>query len=675
MVLRNKYSLILARLSSPAWAAFILVSIAAMYSGGQEIRAIYSPHDSYYFILRSASFKLLGSYNVPIEEYFYHLAPIKEYLYSAFIKLSRVFGFSLRCFEVLCYGLAIFWLWDQTRKISESFAIAWMTALPLAVFTYQHPVFNMATYDGLQLILTPLSIASALQIVSKKGSFASICVAGLITGCQILTRPEGFLFIFPPLISLIYISYKDKYQFLTRVNVSKLLQRAALLCLLPIAFQQGMSAINQAVFGFWAPTIMKSAEFQAGLSALMSIKPTDDVAQRYAPFPKSSMQRAYDVSPAFLKAKPFFDQNIDGKRWSSHAIPGYGNVDGSIAGGHLQWALLDASAFVAGPKPTDMLAYLKVVSEEIRTAFYNGKLESRPLLSTAFGPQFSILDRQFWLSFWKLGSIILNFKQPNLPVLTSVSSFQNLESDFNQLTLRKTGLLKDHNWQVSGWLLNSALGLPKNILLDQSADSAGINLKLIKRPDVVKSLPGLDLAQTHFPMCGFELTSSGSTAGNLIVEYRGHVTMIPIENFKQIGAGHALDQDGIHIAIDNYATSKPFLAHRQFKIVQWVTTAVHYSMRLVSIMSITLLFIIIIFRKKLVVGNSERATLFLIAAIAFSLVLPRLGLLAAIDSVMYPGTEPRYLSTAAFPMWYFSTFMLGYCIRCVLQWRKISVPT
>lgn len=652
----------LTKLSSPVSAVFILVSITAFYSGGQEIRAIFSPHDSYYFILRSESFELMENY----------LAPIKEYLYSAFVKLSRVYGFSLRDFEVLCYGLAIFWLWEQTSKVSESYPIAWMTVLPLAVFTYQHPVFNMATYDGLQLILTPLSIASALQIFFKKGSFFSVGIAGLIAGGQILTRPEGLLFIFPPLISLIFISFEDTSQSLTRANLSKFLQRAALLCFLPFSFQQGMSAINQVVFGFWAPTIMKSAEFQAGLSALMSIKPSDDVAQRYAPFPKPSMQQAYDVSPAFHKAKPFFDQNIDGKGWSSYAIPGYRNFDGSISGGHLQWALIDASAFVAGPKPVEMLAYLKVVSEEIRTAFSDGKLSARPILSTALGPQFSILDRQFWLSFRKLWSIILNFNQPDLPVLAGVSSYENLESDFNRLTLRKTGLLEAHNWRVSGWLLNPALGLPRTIVLDQSADMVGIKLKLIKRPDVAKSITGFDPVQVPYPMCGFELTSSGSVAGSLIVEYPWRVTMIPIEEFIKIGAGHGFDHDGIHIEVDNYTTSKPFSTSRHFKIVEWITNAVHYTMRLILIISITLLFILTVFRKKIVAGNKDRTTLFLVAAIAFSVVLPRLGLLTAIDAFMYPGYEPRYLSPAAFSLWFFSTFTLGYCIRYVLQKLKVK---
>ena len=157
-----------------------------------------------------------------------------------------------------------------------------------------------------------------------------------------------------------------------------------------------------------------------------------------------------------------------------------------------------------------------------------------------------------------------------------------------------------------------------------------------------------------------------------MVEYPGQVITIPLEKLKIIDTGHALDYDGIHVHIDAGVTSKALSKNRRFKIVQWVTIVAHYSMRFVSIISIVSLLVIMLFREKIVTCRKERTALLLIAALALSIVLPRLGLLAAVDSFMYPGDEPRYLSAAAFTVWFFSTFTLAFCIRNVLRWLKVK---
>lgn len=640
--------------NSPKLALFIFTSLTVLYGGNQEIISRFSPHDDYYFILRSESFDLMGS----------HLAPIKEYLYSFFIRIARIYGINLRTFEEICYGFALVCLWYQTSNLMKSRAAGWITVLPLTLFTYQHPVFNIATYDGLQLILTPFSFASALQIVTEKGSSRSLITAGLIAGCQVLTRPEGFLFILPPLISLFFISEISSPIPSTRLDILLFLKRVALIIVAPVLFQQGMSAINQIAFGFWAPTIMKSAEFQAGLSSLMEIQPQDNNGYNYAPFPKSSMEQAYAASPAFLMAKPFFDQNLDGNGWSKHANPHYRAMDGSISGGHFQWALLDASAYVAGPKPKAMLAYLKLVSDEIQAAFDSGKLLKRPVISTALGPEFSISNRQFWLSVSKIAAILFNFGDPLHPQLISIGADSQVESDFNRLALRRVGLLEDKSWRLSGWLIDRTLGIPDKIVLDQEALLAGVNLRLIKRPDVAKAILGLDAERGAPPLCGFELRSTEPTIGNLIVEYQDQSTLIPLNSLSSIRPSHAYEYQNIYIHVDAKTASKPPHMPTHFQIVTWLTSAVHYFFLPASLFAVIWLVISIIF-KNAILYRMEQKALFLVTALAFSIVIPRLGLLAGIDSAMYPGTEPRYLSSAAFSIWFYTAFTLVGLIRCI----------
>lgn len=641
-------------LNSIVGIGFIIITIVFLFTGGQEIFALRDGHDSYYFIWRSTSFDFRGSY----------LASIKEYPYSLFVWISQIYGISLRNFEVLCYGLALLWLWHQTVQMTKSHLVGWITVIPLTLFPYQHPVFNRATYDALQLILTPLTFGSALQIVSKRASHGSLITSGLIAGCHVITRPEGFLFVLPPLISLFFITAHPS-ESRTRVRSLKFLQRATLICLAPIALQHGISAINQVKFGFWAPTIIKSAEFQAGLSSLMSIRPIDNTKHNYAPFPKSAMQQAYDASPTFLRAKPFFDQNLDGNGWSKHADPRYRAADGSISGGHFQWALLDASASVAGPQPRAMLAYLKAVSDEIQGAFDRGQLLKRNVISTALGPDFSILNRPFWLSVSKIGTTLFGFGTPTLPQLADVTSIPQVESDFNRLALRRTALLQDKGWQVSGWVLAKDLGLPQRITLDQEAQIGGINLKLIKRADVAKAILGLDVEHAPLPLCGFELSSTELRSGNLIVEYPGQMYMIPIKKLVSIESGNAYDYENIHVHLDIGSSSKPAPNLTHFKIVKWLTSTAHYTMRFLIIFTMAFLAAFFVFKNKLIPNPEDQITLILVAMLAFSIIVPKLGLLAAIDSAMYPGTEPRYLSAAAFSIWFFAAFTAAMHLQSV----------
>jgi hypothetical protein len=656
MIFKNRLS-ILAKINSPISALLILIGVTMIFSGGQEIFAIYSPHDDYYFIMRTKSFLFSG-----------HSAAIKEYLYSAFVRVSRLYSISLRDFEVICYGIAVFCLWRQLSVLMKSYTIAWIAILPLALFSYQHPVFNRATYDALQLILTPLTIATSLQIIINKGNSTSLFISSLIVGLQILTRPEGLLFILPPLIAMFFVIYSVSNESGKSFNILKFCQQAVLVCLLPVIFQQGMSATNQAVFGFWAPTIMKSTEFKACLSALMSIKPSDNIDQRYAPFPISSMQQAYDVSPSFLKAKPFFDQNISGQGWSVHARPDYRNKDGSIGGGHLLFALLDASAFVAGENPIAMLAYLKQVSEDIRIAFDEGKLVKRSLLSTWLGPDFYIVDAHFWKSISRIGSILLGFGEPNMPRLAGFVSTPSIEADYNRLTLRKTALLETQGWKMSGWLLNMNLGFPDNIKLDQIAQMNGVILKVIERHDVAKIVLHLDPKQAVLPLFGFELSASNSGNGNLLVKYPGHVSIVPLEKLKTIVSNNSLEYDGLHIQIDNSDTV-PFLGQKHFKFIEMITVAAHFSMRFITVFSIAGFVIIVYFRKKIDISENDLITLCMVVLLGLSIALPRLGVLSAIDANMYPGDEPRYLAAAAFSVWFVSTFILG----CIVNWLRKKI--
>lgn len=638
-------------------ALFTLTALALLFSGHQEVLAKNAPYDEYYFLLRSSSFDLMGS----------RLAPIKEYLYSFFIDISQVFGLNLRNFEVICYGIALAWLWGELRKLTRSAAVAWLTVVPLAFFTYQSPVFNLTTYDALQLILTPLTFASAAMILRRNGSFGSLTFAGLVAGLQVLTRPEGVLFLAAPLVSLMFVAVKTELQNQRRVRFWRLLSMAFVVCAIPFVIQEGMCAVNEVRFGFWAPTIMKSGDFTGALTALMSIRPTNNSGGRYAPVPISAMEQAFQVSPAFRKAKPYFSANLGGTGWSAWAPKGYETHDGSIDGGHFEWALLEASAYVAGPESKAMLGYLGAVTKQLDAAFQAGKLQRRIVISTSVGPNFSPINKHFWYSIWKIGKILLDYGPPVLPQVGYVASKPEVERDFNLLALRRAALVQSDDRQLVGWLVDPSKGLPNNIFLSEPALASGATLKLIERPDVAGIIAGLSSAQAEHPLVGFQLSvpgASGGAAGSIEVRYGDVITHVPLAKLAATNQGAGFSQDGIRVQVDRVITPPNIAQSKEFVATWWISFVAYYVMRVAFVLSAILFVIAMLIGVRS--GDERRATtnLCLIAAIAASILLPRVLLFAAVDSFMFPGTQPRYLAVAEFSMWFFAVFVIAQTGHC-----------
>ncbi len=649
-------------LKSEYFAFFVLVTIPLLFGIGQEIVAIYSPHDDYYFILRAVSLDLNGSY----------LAPIKEILYPLYIRISWLYGLGLRNFEVLCYGLALFCLWVQISALAQSRLVAWLSTIPLAFFCYQHAIFDRATPDALQLILLPLSFSTSIYLYLKKVNWTSSILAGVVVGAHVLTRPEGVLFILPPLVSLIFVWYQASQQANYVSNTRMALPKLGAILVIVFLSQQFASAINWHYFGFWAPTIMKSASFQRNLSALMAIEPDESQKQRYAPVSKSTLERAYQVSPSFLKAKPFFDQHLDGHGWSAAAIQGYRAVDGSISGGHFQWALLDAGAYVAGPKANAMLEYFDTVANELRGGFDRGEIKERRVISTALGPDFSVFDSNFWSSMWKIGRFFLNLSAPSLPTIASIGTVLNVESDFNKVALRRTALLESSQWQLSGWAVNLAKGMPKTIDLDQEATDGGIRLSVKERPDVAKAIFGLEPGGAPAKCkCGIEITSPGSWAGNLRVVVDNHIVAIPLTNLKNLTSGRAYDGPDIHLHVDNMVLNNETPAHSVIPITSWVTKAVFYAARVAVFVAFFLLAAILLIPRVSVFKTLDLTSVFLVSSLAASIVLPRLVLLSAIDANMYPGDEIRYIASGTFSVHFASFFCVGVFISVILKAKQL----
>ena len=630
--------------TSPYVALLVFVGVPLLYSGGQEIISSAALHDNYYFLLRSESIDLGGSY----------FAAIREYTYSLFVALPRAFGLNLRDFEVACYGAGLFALWIQTCKLTKSAFVGWFAVIPLTVLTHQHVVFNIVTTEVLQLILTPLSFASAILVYRRRGSLGSSLLAGLVAGLQVATRPEGLLFLFPPLLALAFAAASKWSDEDLRSELTRLLQQAAIVCLIPFLFLQGLSAINKLEFGFWAPTIVATQEFKGALSALMSIDPSETSPSRFAPVPLAAMEKAYEVSPAFRKAKFFFDENSRGSGWSSYNFRGYEPEDGSISGGHLRWALLHACYVVAGSQPKAMLAYLGDIGRELRAGFASGRLQERHYISDTLGPQFSVIDPNFWKSVAKIGGYLLLQNGPDMPEVTVVSDAPEVESDYDRLALRRASRLQSPEWRVTARLPEQPLGLPHGATLGRGAIRSHVEL------EIIGSTTGSG------PVSGFKLRSPASNSGSLRLSYDRGEIRVPLRRFAAAGSNLAFEHQGILFQLEDVNTPTSRSDGGRFALARGLTVVAHQLMK--PVMSLAILWLIAtpIFRKQLYVDQSQFAVFLFIAISTLSIIVTRWGLFAAIDSAMFPGWESRYLTATAFALWVLAAF----CTACGVQYAS-----
>ncbi len=645
--------------SSSLPALVVFISIPLFFGIGQEIVVFPGLHDDYYFIHRALSLKMNGNY----------LAPIKELLYPLFIRVSWLYGLGLRNFEVICYGISLFYLWKQITALTNRHLVGWLTVLPLTLFSSQHTVFNHATYDALQLILLPLCFATAINLYIKKANRSSLLLAGITVGLLILNRPEGILFLLPPLTALAALWVTEKHDKHFFRSLLPLIPRAMLLLILALLSQQIACAVNWQNFGFWAPTLIKADNFQRCLKNLMAIKPADDLRLHYITVPKTSLEKAYQISPSLRKAKPLLDQQLDGYGWSGFAPYQYRAIDGSVSGGHFQWALLDTAWYVVGSDIKAMLVYFGTVADELDAGFASGTIQRRNVLTTALGPEFSFFDRGFWQSLVKISQLTFNFGPPDLPSISVTGHYPVIDSLFDIVTLRRTGFLDSIQWQVTGWVIHPDKGIPDSISLDQTALKNDITLKVMERPGVLKAMPDIQHNSSKPAMCGIFIKSPGPVDGNLQMFYDDQTVLLPLKDLRMLESGQFLDLPGIHLQVD-YSFITP--AHWVVPFTTLITKIIFYTFRGIICTAFIFSASIFILRKSKTLQAVDLSPIFFLTALTASVIIPRLLLFAAIDSNMYLGTEVRYMAPGLFAVWLYAAFTVSYLLTQLIWIRHIK---
>lgn len=652
-------------------ALLVFLSLTFLMRGGFEKQALNSPHDDLNFLERSEVFDHRGS----------QLAFIKEYPYSFFIKVGRTLGLPLWDFELITYCLALVVLWRQLALAFGSFGLAWASVLPLCFFPYLHYVFQRATYDSLQLILTPLAFATALGIWRSAGAWRWIIAAGLVGSVQLATRPEGFIFCVPVVMAGAYLWLRGLLSQPSVWYTSTGIIRGGVLFALFISIPLLMITVHSVFFGFRAQTIMKTAELQGALSLLMKIDPGEEDGGRYAPFPIAAMEKGMAVSPALARTRPYFDRTTGGMGWSGFTGPRERTTDLSISGGHFQWAWLNASAKVAGNRPRDILYFNLQVAEELEAAFARGDLPQRRLLTTALGPNFSIFSGAYWQSVGTIGKDLFHWHPVRIPQRAGEFGSRSLDRAYDRLALRRTVWIRDRVWGKEGWVLGVRpdFSQPVDIRLENLPEPEKVNMTVVNRPDVKRAfLPEID-DENPFEI-GFEIESRAtSIAGDLVVELADSVIRIPLADLKAFPVRRTTYRDNLQFRIDMEQGRYPSIGiagHVAF-VQGWFRVQHQIARYAIPLAALLLVFLVLRARNS---AQSKDALIvlggvLLAATAVFGLFW---ALLSGIDAFMYPGREPRYLAPAAFSLW--MAVSLIYAVagrefgRCLIFWRRQSAP-
>jgi len=651
-----------------AWvAALVFLALSALVRSGLEKQAMPTTHDDHYFLLRSESYDLRGS----------HLAFIKEYPYAFFVQVSRRLGFSLWDFELLVYVLALVVLWKQTARFFASHPLAWGAVIPLTVLPYVRIVLQRATYDNLQLILTPLVLAAALCLVRRRGDRWSILAAGAIGTVQWATRPDGLLFLIPLLWALLWVGWLQWDAGRWRAVAARTGARMVFLLAISALLPASISLYNSAVYGFRAQTIMKSGPMNEAISLMMQVAPDGEDGGRYAPFPVTSMERALEASPALRRAEPFLRRHTGGQGWSNGSVGHFRPTDGSISGAHFQWAWLDASAEVAGSKTFEILDYQREVADELRTAFAEGQLERRRLLTTAFGPHFSLIDSAYWQSTWKLLRIWLHIKPPQSPRRAFDWYDDLLEQDYDRLALRKRALVVPREWSRRGWIIGvEPYEGPRLIELDELAREQGVTFEWLERADVARHILGLDLPTAEEALLGFRVsTDVERMGGHLRVVFEEREVLLPLSFLHGANIHRAWGYEDLFIHLEGGSGgSFSRESRRDFARLLAFNQVLNQAARVFIWSAPFFLLWLLLGRKRWQSRDGEGPQLLFLLALFLSLFGPFWALLSAIDAFMYPGDEPRYLAPAALMLWFFVATLVSLAVRRVFHWRRINRP-
>jgi hypothetical protein len=398
--------------SSRYWWPLIVLTIAIrLYlTGDQNILALNSPHDEFWYINSAFNKVWGGNYD--------QMTLIHLPVYSFWLACLRFVGIPARL------GIDVIWLLGSAylsyaiNNLTRSRWIATLLFVVLIFHPYTVNIFNRALSETLLTVLSAVTLAAAIEIWNCHGApikwrtrgalFAYAC--GFAAAYH--TRPEGIVLVAPVVLLLLW-SLLDRRRWWHDRNRAVLAYRLFLAPLITtLALGIFLCAGNYLKWNVWATYELAAPGYVRTMGALNSI----DVGAtpRQITVTQKMLSLAYRESPTFAELKPSMEGTA-GKQWIAISSP-YVSVPGEIGDGWFYWALRDAAA-QSGWYANAKLAEKKytAVANELDKAFASGRLKKRFMISSFIDSDYGKWLPELPTSLYNVSSLLVRPEPEPLP--------------------------------------------------------------------------------------------------------------------------------------------------------------------------------------------------------------------------------------------------------------------
>lgn len=201
---------------------------------------------------------------------------------------------------------------------------------------------------------------------------------GFAIGIFSLTREESIWIaplIFSTLLAFLYKDFRDKGIRNRKLIVLTLIGAGF------VAPQVAVGVINEQTYGSFTLIERNSEPFSGAMRALFSAEPASHVD--YIPVPENTRNKLYELSPAFAELKPYFENQ--GSQWTTGLCWIYKWTCGEYAGGWFEFALRDAVASKGYySNPDSASSYYMRLKDEINSLCRAQRLSCSEVPSGAF---------------------------------------------------------------------------------------------------------------------------------------------------------------------------------------------------------------------------------------------------------------------------------------------------
>lgn len=348
-----------------AYLIFILL-IRLYLATGVRVWAFAENHYDDGMMLRDAANLIANNWLGTFDQY----TLAKGITFPLYLALIHLIGIPFLFANVLmCFAASFLFIMVLRKIIQNKIALAVIyTVLMFNPIASASWTFNRAYRDSLYSYLVVILFSFIIAIyLNRKGTVSKnfLCSigAGFFLSAVWLAREDSpwvAPFVVVALIITAYFILFDK-------QLKQKAMRLAVLAIIPILLVCSIltvSTINYIHYGVFMTNEYTGGYLPKLFKALTIIQPDEWIPQ--VPIPKSTREKAYEVSPTFAKLKPTLENH-------TFVVEGKGNATCSM----LAWAVIDSVQWYGFKDAKSSQEFYKKSAEEINAAIKERKLPVR----------------------------------------------------------------------------------------------------------------------------------------------------------------------------------------------------------------------------------------------------------------------------------------------------------